>query len=298
MDKQLTNPQPPASNGSGFNPFDLAALGGALVGGVGGTIFSIVSSQFAVATVALPLSASIALNVLNRKQMMEQISEQVSQSQQSVSAQISQQIGSVQSSIAQLSQLQKQSAEQLTQQTEAQQKSLETLTEQVIELQQFAAGLNHETEKLSSVDRSLEQQQKQLEAVVVELREIQEITQKMSANPNSAEFYFQRGLSQERLGDKQKAIEDYTESIRLDASHAGAYYHRGLLHRDVGHRKKAVEDLRKAAKYFLEQGDVEKYQEARNLSQELHDLRSVAASPEVEMNHRVPAKIAVGGLFS
>jgi tetratricopeptide (TPR) repeat protein len=297
MDKQLTNSQPPASNGSGFNTFDLAALGGALVGGVGGTIFSIVSSQFAVATVALPLSASIALNVLNRKQMMEQISE-LSQSQQSVSAQISQQIGSVQSSIAQLSQLQKQSAEQLTQQTEAQQKSLETLTEQVIELQQFAAGLNHETEKLSSVDRSLEQQQKQLEAVVVELREIQEITQKMSANPNSAEFYFQRGLSQERLGDKQKAIEDYTESIRLDASHAGAYYHRGLLHRDVGHRKKAVEDLRKAAKYFLEQGDVEKYQEARNLSQELHDLRSVAASPEVEMNHRVPAKIAVGGLFS
>jgi tetratricopeptide (TPR) repeat protein len=292
MDKQLENQPNPSKNSSGFNTLDIIAL----VSAAGGSIASIALNQVALA--ALPLSASIALHVFNRKQLMTQMVEAQQASQQAVTAQLSQQITTVQESISDLSQFQQKSISQLTKQTQAHQASLESLSEQIAQLQQSTANLTQENRLLNQVTENQQKQHKDLEAAVSEMREVQEITQKMSANPNSAEFYFQRGLSQERLGDKQKAIEDYNEALKIDSSHAYAYFHRGTLHKEVGQRKLAVEDLRKAAKYFLEKGDIEGYQKAKTLSQGMHNFRSAAQQESDEANNHQSDRIAVGGLFS
>ncbi|MBF2018908.1 MAG: tetratricopeptide repeat protein [Hydrococcus sp. C42_A2020_068] len=277
MEKPLENPQATAKNASGLNTLDIIAL----VSAAGGSVASLVFQQVAFA--AIPLSASVALHVFNRKQLMTQMADSQQAAIAQLNQQISQQLSSVQKSIAELNQFQQKSVAQLSQQTQAHQTSLDTLSGQLGELQKFTANLNQETHKLNEV--------------VLEMREIQEITQKMSANPNSAEFYFQRGFSQERLGDKQKAIEDYGEAIRLDPTYANAYFHRGMLNKDIGHRKMAVEDFRKAAKYFLEQGDIGNYQKARNLSQGMHDFRTVAKHEEPETNNHFSQRIPVSGLF-
>ncbi|OKH21062.1 hypothetical protein NIES593_16665 [Hydrococcus rivularis NIES-593] len=291
MEKPLENPQATVKSASGLNTLDIIAL----VSAAGGSVASLVFQQVAFA--AIPLSASVAFHVFNRKQLMTQMADSQQVAIAQLNQQISQQLSGVQKSIAELNQFQQKSVAQLSQQTQAHQASLDTLSGQLGELQKFTANLNQETHKLNDFDRALESQQKQLEAVVLEMREIQEITQKMSANPNSAEFYFQRGFSQERLGDKQKAIEDYSEAIRLDPTYANAYFHRGMLNKDIGHRKMAVEDFRKAAKYFLEQGDIGNYQKARNLSQGMHDFRTVAKHEEPETNNHFSERIPVSGLF-
>lgn len=281
-------------NSSGLNTLDIVAL----VSAAGGTVASLVSQQIALATVAIPLSASVALHVFNRKQLMQQMAETQQAAIAQLSQQISQQISGVQGSIAELSQFQQKSVAQLTQQTQAHQANLETIAGQIAALGQSTSSLVQKTQQLKETTEAQQTSHEELEAVVLELREIQEITQKMSANPNSGEFYFQRGFSQERLGDKQKAMEDYNEAIKLDPTHANAYFHRGMINKEVGHRKMAVDDLRKAAKYFLEQGDIENYQKARNLSQGMHDFRVAAQSEQAESNNHALERIAVNGLFS
>jgi tetratricopeptide (TPR) repeat protein len=263
----------------------------AVVGAVGGSIASLVSQQVAFA--AIPLSVSVALNVVNRRQMMNQMLEQ--QNAIAQSAQLSQQMNSVQDSVSELSHFQQQSLAQVNQQIQAQQTTFATLSGQFGEFKHFSANLTQETQQLKDAAKALQAQQQQFEETLVQLREMEDLSQKMCANPDTAEFYFTRGLSHERLRDKQKAIEDYTAAIDLAPNYAQAYHHRGILNNEVGHRKKAIDDLRKAAQLYFEQEDIENYEAAKDLSKELYQLPSSAKN---EAKDQAPQTLLVGGLFS
>jgi tetratricopeptide (TPR) repeat protein len=264
-----------------------------VVGAVGGTVASLAFNQVAFATV--PLSLSVALNVFNRRQMMNEIAQQ----QQGAIAHLSGQVSNVQNSLTeQLNQLHQKSVAQLERKAQTQQTTFENLSGQLGELQQLVANLTQENQQLKTSTETIEEQHKQMEAVVLELREIQTVTQKMSSNANSvnAEAYFERGLSQERIGDKQQAIEDYTAAIHLNSNYAQAYHQRGMLNHAVGHRKKAIDDLRKAAKLYFEQGDIENYETTRDLAKELYELPSTTANNGAAASSS--NTLLVGGLFS
>lgn len=291
-----------ANNSSLSTILDVAAV----VGAVGGSIAAVVTQQVTLA--AIPLSASIVLNVVNRRQMMTQMMES-QQGTQNAIAQMDrlsqQQISTIQKSVSELSQSQQKSFSQLSQQIQEQQTSFGELSErfgsvctQVADLQKSSANLTKETQQLQEATQSLQTQHQEMEAVVLEMREIQEISQKMVSNPDSAEFYFNRGLSHERIGDKNKAIEDYATAISLDPNFAPAYHHRGILGHEIGHRKKAIDDLRKASQLYFGQGDIENYEATKELSKNLYELRSPAANEQEKVKMPSSHTLLVGGLFS
>jgi tetratricopeptide (TPR) repeat protein len=291
-----------ANNSSLSTILDVAAV----VGAVGGSIAAVVTQQVTLA--AIPLSASIVLNVVNRRQMMTQTlaSQQATQNAIAQMDRLNQQqMGTLQNNLTELSQSQQKSLSQLSQQIQGQQTSFEALSErlgsvsgQVADLQKSSSNLTKETQHLQQATQSLQTQHQEMEAVVVEMREIQELSQKMVSNPDSAEFYFNRGLSHERIGDKNKAIEDYATAIRLDANYAPAYHHRGLLNNEIGHRKKAIDDLRKASQLYFAQGDLENYEATKELSKNLYELRSPAVNEPTKAKTPSSNTLLVGGLFS
>jgi tetratricopeptide (TPR) repeat protein len=291
-----------ANNSSLSTILDVAAV----VGAVGGSIAAVVTQQVAFATI--PLSASIVLNVVNRRQMMTQTlaGQQATQNAIAQLDRLNQQhLTTMQNSVTELSQSQQRSFSQLSQQLQGQQTSFEALSErfgsvsnQVADLQKSSSNLTKETQQLQEATQSLQTQHQEMEAVVLEMREIQELSQKMVSNPDSAEFYFNRGLSHERIGDKNKAIEDYATAIRLDANFAPAYHHRGLLNNEIGHRKKAIDDLRKASQLYFAQEDLENYEATKELSKNLYELRSPVMNEPTKAKTPSSNTLLVGGLFS
>ncbi len=64
-------------------------------------------------------------------------------------------------------------------------------------------------------------------------------------NPESAEAYYNRGVTNTDLGQLQSAIEDYDEAIRLNPEFAEAHNNRGIAYRELGRKIEAVADLEK-----------------------------------------------------
>ncbi|MBV9387331.1 MAG: tetratricopeptide repeat protein [Chroococcidiopsidaceae cyanobacterium CP_BM_ER_R8_30] len=106
---------------------------------------------------------------------------------------------------------------------------------------------------------------------------IDDFNQTLRLNPSNAEAYVKRGNARYKLaqfnGSDQgykDAIEDFNKALNLDPQNAEAYIKRGLVRSEIarysGNNNKdnwvAVEDLQKAAQIFLEQGDIEHYQQA------------------------------------
>ena len=256
-----------------------------LIGVIGSSVASVVSQQVAFA--AIPLSLSVALNLVNRRQLLKTMDR----NHQAAIASLTQLIEENQTAIA----------ASLTEQMRESQINLETLSGQLKGVQQqFTSDLSASAQELHDNIHRLEASHKQLKEVVGDLRDIENFSQAIRTNPNSAQFYYERGLRHQRLGDKQGAIEDYTEAIQLDSSYAKAYHNRGILNADLNKRKRAVEDLRRAAKFYFEQGDIDSYQKARDLSREFYDLNFLAKDEknEAETKNNVSEKLVVGGLFS
>lgn len=261
----------PTKNSSFPNLLDSLAI----VGAIGGSVASLVSQQVVFA--AIPLSLSVALNVVNRRQMLNEIA----QNQQNAIAYLGPYI---QKNSEQLKQLQKASteqsqeyqsnfkvlSEQLSDQIQDYQSKFETLSEQLTEqTQQYKTKFETLTDQLTEISN----RQTQVEESVEELNQKAESPQKIYAtNPNSAEFYYQNGLTHQHSGDTQEAISEYTKAIDLDNNNVQAYYNRGILYAEIGSKKAAVQDLRQAAKLFFDQGDIESYEKARDMSKDLHKI--------------------------
>ncbi|MEA5533875.1 tetratricopeptide repeat protein [Crocosphaera sp. XPORK-15E] len=243
--------------------FDLLS-GVGLFGGVVGSFFG--NAAFA----TIPLSFSLALQMANRRQLKVEMA----QVQQTAIMQLTEQINNNKSVIfEQFNQSKQETNNQLGQQNQAFQAKVNDLSDKLQDAQQSIDGLMQEDRKLNEFTNALNSQQQQVEEIVKSLQQIENLSQVIRSNPDGVEAYYQRGLSHQKLGDKTGAIEDYTEALHLDSTYAKAYHSRGILLAELGSKKQAVEDLRLAAKYYFEQGDIESYEQARNLSKEFYEVR-------------------------
>ncbi len=136
--------------------------------------------------------------------------------------------------------------------------------------EQLSAQENYTTEEISR----LRLRNQEISEIVNNLQNIENLSQEIRVKPDSAEFFYQRGVSHENLGDKVGAIEDYSQAIKLDPSFAKAYHKRGVVYLESDARQKAVDDLRKAALLYFEQGDIDIYQQAREMSRDIHKLHA------------------------
>ena len=221
---------------------------------VGGSIAAIVLNQVGFATI--PLSISVALNLVNRRQLLVRLN----QTNQIAIAQLN---GQWQNSTQ---------AQQLTlTQVQQNQGGLEVHSKQIGEIQKLLSSLSQRTQELYFSSQNQDRQQQQIKAVIAHLREIENLSQTIQANPDRSEGYYKRGIVYQRLEDKQSAIEDYNKAIQLDPNCAAAFHHRGILSSELGDKKGALEDLRQAAKLYFRQGNVDAYKEARDLSEQLHN---------------------------
>jgi tetratricopeptide (TPR) repeat protein len=134
-------------------------------------------------------------------------------------------------------------------------------------------SLSQQQEQVNSEIQRLELQHQDLNNVVSNIKDVESISQELRSQPDSANFFYQRGLSYEKLGNHTGAIENYTEAIKKDSSLAKAYHKRGVLYLDSGVKQKAVDDLRKAALLYFEQGDIDSYHLAREMSRNIYELR-------------------------
>ncbi|BAQ60537.1 hypothetical protein GM3708_943 [Geminocystis sp. NIES-3708] len=135
-------------------------------------------------------------------------------------------------------------------------------------------NLAKQKQDINSEIKRLELQHQDLNNIVSNIKEVETFSQELRSQPDSADFFYQRGLSYEKLGNYHGAIEDYTEAIKKNSSLAKAYHKRGVLYLDDGAKQKAVDDLRKAALLYFEQGDIESYHQAREMSRNIHELRT------------------------
>lgn len=265
MDNQVNESvatTPAASGGYNPNLWDglsgAALLAGAIAGGVTGNV----------AAGVVPVAAAMGLHMVNRRQLQTHLLD----SQAAASTQVVNLVNQNQAAIQDyLQKFQSETQAALAQQQQAIAIAQTTLNEA---LETKAAALNQQlTAFQASAEQthaSLDEKHQALVSVVDELRQMENCSHTIEADPK-ADAYYQRGLSHKRLGDRQEAVRDFTEAIRLNGELAGAYYHRGIVYAELGTRKLATDDLRRAYKLYFDQGDLDNYDRARQLHKEFYD---------------------------
>ncbi len=243
-------PQAPTHSKTSLNVFEIGlpviAIGASVAGAA---LQNLVLSSLA----ALPLSASVALNLAQRQKLHQQLQAETANHQathvtlMAMKTDHDSQLSNILASLGQVS-------------------------DHVQTLQDKVGDLGKGTKDLHDYTRILGTEQKQIEEVVDCLRQIENYTQAIQSDPSHAKAYYNRGLTHQRLGDAEAAVLDYTEAIQVSNTYAKAYHNRGVARAAIGDRKGAVEDLRTAAKYFFEQGDIASYQRARDLAKRVHEV--------------------------
>ncbi|MEL4895258.1 tetratricopeptide repeat protein [Crocosphaera sp. Alani8] len=272
VDQQELNNQ---NNGNNLSEiFDILS-GVGLVGGAIGSFFG----NVAVATI--PISFSLALQIANRRQLKVELS----QIQESSKTEILQQINSNHTKILeQLQHLKQEGENSFNQQDNKFQNLVNELSNKIQANQESFTLLSTKERKLDEFAHGLQSKLNEVQDIVTTLQNIENFSQMIRTNPDEVEAYYQRGLNYQKLGEQIGAMEDYREALNLDSTYAEAYHSRGVLLAEIGQKKQAVEDLRLATKYYFEQGNIESYEQARNLSKEFYEVRHSYVDDEpVEM---------------
>lgn len=254
----------------------------AVIGSFGGTIASIVFQQAVLASV--PLSLSVMLNVVNRRLLFNSLNDQenaIAQTLEADSFVTQDQFTSIRNQLAQLQEkgvTLSRNQDQLNDaiaQIGQENNTTRHKIEQMIAL--ASPPINSKTDahnQMPSEDiQNLLSTQATINKTLQTLKQIDVYSQAIQLNP-TAEAYYNRGLSYESLSEQQAAIGDYSAAIRLDSNYAEAYLRRGLAYIELGNKKEAIKDLRTAAKFYFAQGDIDKYQQAKELTKQLHELNS------------------------
>ncbi|MBE9029996.1 tetratricopeptide repeat protein [filamentous cyanobacterium LEGE 11480] len=270
---QLSNPSA-APSGSWMDSLEIVSV----VVSLGSSVALAAMQQAALATI--PLSFTAALNLANRKRLMNAMA----QSQQAATAQL----------VSQATQHQ-QRLDDLTQSFETRSSSV---TAQFTEMQTLSTEFKQQLQALEAKDTDIE-------TVLEKLREIDRCTQAIRTNPKAADFFFQRGQvrqSLSRMEDNRIAIEDYTQAIKLEPTFAKAYFNRGFLRAELGEKRQAGEDLRMAAKCYFDQGQMDSYAEAKQLSEQVYANTEAPTDESTSLpgNEADPVapKLLVSDLFS
>ncbi|MEO1131076.1 MAG: tetratricopeptide repeat protein [Cyanobacteria bacterium J06639_1] len=153
---------------------------------------------------------------------------------------------------------------------------------QTEEFGELSARLGRDFEQQKAFSQNLDEQHQQTVESTKCLRAIANCTQAIAANRGDDQIFYLRGVSHHRLGDLEEAIEDYSSALELNSKYAKAYFNRGIANGRVGDKRGAVQDLRAAAKYFFEDGDVDNYQKARDLSRDFHDMSPLDSQIELK----------------
>ena len=225
----------------------------AVVGSVGGTVASVFLKEMLLASV--PLSACVALNLINRKRLLSLMATQNNEAIATLSQHNQHDHGNICDQIM-----------QIQQSATSDREKYETTRQNISEnIKQLDSSSQAQIQKLDS-------QQKELGAKLMNLAQ--------NIITNSPELYCQNAKDYQQAGEKQAAIKEYTKALDLDQEYADAYAERGSLYADINNKQLAVEDLRKAAKLYFKKGDLDKYQLIKQKTQDLYQLDSSSANED------------------
>ncbi len=244
-----------------------------------GAIASIVTNNIAFASV--PLTLGIGCNLLSRQQSVNSLIE-AHNAQQVTINDLSQKLETNQT------------------QTEEQLIKNHAQLGNLIERIKLTTNEHREEDKQKLIQeiQRLDLQNQELNKLVNTIENVENVvnlSQNIRSEENPALFFYERGVGYENLGNKEGALKDYTEAIKEDSTLAKAYHKRGIVYLEQDNRQKAVDDLRKAALLYFEQGDIDSYHQAREMSRNVHDLRK----PSYSNNGHVEKQMIVGNdLFS
>ncbi|MCM0592694.1 MAG: tetratricopeptide repeat protein [Gloeotrichia echinulata DEX184] len=108
---------------------------------------------------------------------------------------------------------------------------------------------------------------------------IEDFTQAINLNASKPEAYFQRGIVRYQMAqynsdyfqEYQRAIADFNQALRINSKFAKVYLKRGMVRYEISQyggkesaqfSQQAIEDLQTAAKFSLEQQDMDTYQQS------------------------------------
>ena len=276
------------NNSHGLDTLEVVSL----VSAVGGTIASVLTQQVAFA--AIPLSLTATLSLANRKRQLNIESQMYQVEIATLEEKGKQQQLAIDELVQQDQQTQNEIAI-LIDQSQDNKTKIAALTSPIVEIVQCTASLPQKVDELQQKSQDLANSREKIENTLQLLQEIDQLNQAIRANPKTADLYYRRGMLRQGLNRKDDQLfaqEDYTQAIQLDPAHAGAYWCRGMLASKQGNKRPAAEDFRAAAKAYFEQGDLENYDKAKALSQEMHEL--ITALPD---DGDVSDRILVESLF-
>lgn len=231
-----------------------------VVGSVGAAIAALASQQFA-GLAALPLSISLALSLANRNRMLAQMSQYHLDQMEYLS---------------QNRQVDQKAIAELASQTKSFGTHLVDITQNISHNQILAAA---NAQRLKSLGEMVEAHGSAQGEMAIKLVHLQKAT----AKPD--EFYYEDGINHQKSGQTEEAVASFNLAIKANESMAEAYYQRGLAQAELGNRQLAIADLRVAASIFFEQGKLEQYQKAKDLSKNVHE-----ALAEKEAQAAIPSK--------
>ncbi len=269
-----------------------------LLGAIGGTVASVVTQQVAYASI--PLSLTATLNLLNRRRLMDTLTQErqdaiavLTTSHREQGASLTDaisQIEAIQQSVSDFKGEHKQSETTLSEQLQEHQKLIS-------ENQEVISGLKRDDQVLNGAIHNLGEQQQELSELVETLKVFSISSGSIEAHTHPGEAHYNRGISQERLGALEEALADYTEAIGQNPDYAEAYFSRGQLKSQLGDKQEAVEDLRLAAKCFFERGDLANYQKAKDMIQQTHGLGAGDLGSDEPEEDKAAETVLVEGLF-
>lgn len=278
----------------------------ATVGSVGGSLVAgIFFKQLLWA--AVPLSASAAFALLNHQRLKSAIAED----KQEIAALVrenkaklidltkdsikhnSEHETSVTALAGELEQVRNLAVTELARLQQETKAEFGSASQQLQQLQTSVAKLDSLSQNLQQNLQTIEHKQQETGRLVRELKAIDIFTQNINADLNTVQSYFERGLAYQRMGNKHRAIDDFSKTIELDSNHPQAYHHRGLLYLELKIDRQAMDDLRRASQLYFDKGDLDKYRETRDLTQQIHQEETT----EPQENSGYSEQVMVGNLF-
>jgi tetratricopeptide (TPR) repeat protein len=263
-----------------------------VVGSIGGSIASVFLNQAAVA--CIPLSMTMTLNLMNRRRMLEAMS----QSQEAHSSAIAQIVKANAAAATKLESFAQQIGQGQKEVAALKQDKLEIETqlnlqgEQLNQLQQSAADLSQGQDRdRAEIDRlSAEQMatQTQIEMLGAQMSEVQQLTADLSKATEDLQQYTQ-SLQQEKTEIaeqvvKLQSLETCTQSIRIDPNNPSVFYQRALNYQKLegmSDKQAAIADFSAAIKIDPSYAEAHRdrgilYLELGSKREALKDLRQAA----------------------
>jgi tetratricopeptide (TPR) repeat protein len=100
---------------------------------------------------------------------------------------------------------------------------------------------------------------------------ISDFKRAIALDPRYAPAYMNLGNELDDLGDSAGALQNYDRAISIDPKYALAYLNRGIAHERAGNRTQAIADLQLAANLFKAAGNLERYNRALRMIDNLRD---------------------------